>query len=188
MFDGVRKCGTGDATAPTPYGTSGNQRFCPCGPPLTWTNVLGGSNFVASGGSLEKVSGSYEGDCQATSVQKITHDVLPAELSWTTGMGVYFMGLSSEATAAPADWNIDFGLWFRGSGVLTLLVGGHPAIGQWKAGDRITIRVEANQVQFFNNGVSLHTLTQTPAFPLVVDSLFWSVGANASNIQMKTKI
>jgi hypothetical protein len=169
--------------------------------PITWTNVIGGENFVAEStaearmhGALEKLASeegeklaSEEGeksvwDSGASSIETVCWSREPQGVHWRVaadGEG-YAIGLSYEDADADI-CSIDFGLWCHAYGHLAVFERGEGrgTFGKYRAGDQLAVKAVGDTISYWRNGALLYTSQQQPSFPLVVDTSFSSPGARA---------
>eukprot|EP00935_MAST-01C_sp_MAST-1C-sp1_P001384 g1384.t1 len=164
-------------------------KFCSAGGlvPPTWTAVS--STMRASDGELEKIGGSRSwNDAGAVSTEAFDRSSEPQWVEWVvaTSDKRYMMGLSNgDSSLSYTD--IDFALYARYDHLKVHEKGGNGVFGDFGAfavGDKLQVRVQDDTVTYHRNGELLYTSTQTPTFPLLVDTSFDTVGAKVVSVKM----
>ena len=147
------------------------------GEPVVWTALVGVS---ASGNSLTKTtrSGYASG---AVSVQQLLSGEGWVEITASETHTYRMFGLSNGNTDAPyAD--IDFGLDVAPGALYVFEKGVNKgAFGVYATGDRLRVAVVGGVVKYSRNGTVFYTSTQTPVYPLLVDTWLLYEGATLNN-------
>jgi hypothetical protein len=153
---------------------------------LSWQNT--GSNMCVDDGVLEKISGvDCWLDAGPSSIESFDAGT-ESGIEWTihtTDKG-YMIGLSHKDTGV--DYRtIEFAVRVSSSGNLMVFERGRyiVGIGPYQLGDRIRVGLEGGAVTYTRNDELLHTSTQVPNFPLLVDTSFKVPGAKATNVSMR---
>ena len=144
---------------------------------VAWQNVVGAS--VVSG-MLTKTAGPSWANAGASSTRGITFGSDGyAEFTVPADGGYAFFGLS-HGDDGPSAADVDYAFYpHPGQGKLIIYEkGGYiGSFGAVAPGDKLTISVEADVVQYWRDGVLLRTSTSAPTYPLRVDTSLYSTGA-----------
>jgi subtilisin-like proprotein convertase family protein len=146
---------------------------------VVWTNLVG---VAASGNSLTKTASTSAWDAGAVSVQTINSGGGFVEFT-ASETGTYrILGLS-HGSASASESEIDFGLYLNNTQITIKENGVNQGftVDAFHTGDRLRIAVEAGHVVYRKNGVLLFTSTQTPVYPLLVDTSLYSPGSTLTN-------
>jgi hypothetical protein len=162
---------SGDSTFTTsPTGTAAQD--------VIWTNLV---NVTASGNSLTKTSGC-DGcpDAGATSQQQLNGDGY-VEFSIVEANTERTIGLSNGNTdTTRAD--IDFALFFSAAGAAQVFERGAWITGtNYIGGETFRIAVESGVVKYYKNGTLFYTSTDTPTYPLQVDTSLLTLNGTITN-------
>jgi Calx-beta domain/Divergent InlB B-repeat domain len=145
--------------------------------PVVWTSLVGVS---ASGSSLIKTTATGV-DSGAISVQQIPSGDGYVEITASETNSYRMFGFSNGNTdASYAD--IDFGLDLA-PGTLYVFEKGvnKGSFGSYATGDLLRVAVVGGVVKYSRNGTVFYTSTQTPSYPLLVDTWLYYVGATLNN-------
>jgi hypothetical protein len=144
--------------------------------PVAWTQVV---RAAADSGSITKTSGCNDcPDAGGVSTAQLAGDGFvefapAAGHRLLAGLGV---DLSSN-TALTTEFAFSFwpsGMWeIRETGV-------YRKDGTFAPGDRFRIVIEGGAVKYQRNGVTVYTSGTAPAFPLVLDTVIFSVGGSVA--------
>ena len=148
--------------------------------PVTWTSL---AKVTVTGTTLKKTSGC-DGcqDAGAISAQAIASGNGYVELTASETTTHRVIGLSRGNTdTTRAD--IDFGLNFWNGGTVDVRENGvYRRETSYVTGDVFRIAVESGVVNYYKNGVRFYTSTVAPAYPLLVDTSFFTVGGTLNSV------
>jgi hypothetical protein len=152
---------------------------------ITWTEMV---NVTASDGVLQK-TGGCDGcqDAGAVSVEAIEYGDGALEVTVAETDTHRVIGLSrgnSDETRA----DIDFAVQFWPGGGADVREGGtyRNAETSYAPGDVFRIAVESGTVRYYRNGVLFYTSEVAPAYPLQVDTSFFTLGATLQGVVLET--
>jgi hypothetical protein len=142
-----------------------------------WTALVGVS---ASGNSLTKTSPSGIAS-GAVSVQQLPAGDGWVEVTASETNSYRMFGFSNGNTdASYAD--IDFGLDLAPGALYVFEKGVNKGyFGTYATGDRLRVAVVGGVVKYSRNGIVFYTSTQTPVYPLLVDTWLHYQGATLNN-------
>jgi parallel beta-helix repeat protein len=150
---------------------------------VVWTNNVGVSG---SGNSLTKTAGTSAWDAGAVSLQMISGGDGYAQFTAIETTTYRMFGLSHGNSGA-GDADIDFAIYLYAGEVrikeagVTRPNGASFSFGTYVTGDVFKVAVESGVVKYYRNGVLLYTSAVSPAFPLLIDTSFWSPGSTVTN-------
>jgi hypothetical protein len=151
------------------------------GEAVVWTSMVGVS--AGADGTLTKMAGTTWGNAGA-----ISSKVLSAgadghvEFTVTETTTHRILGLSNGNT--DSNWNdIDFGLYLYASGPVKVYEKGalKGTFGTFASGDKMRVAVQAGVVTYSRNGSVFYTSTAGAAYPLLVDTSLYTMGATLTN-------
>ena len=143
----------------------------------TWQSPV---NVSASPGALQK-SGGCDGcpDSGAHSSQALSGDGYVDFVPGTDQR--FYAGLTTDLSSSTASttMNYAFSFWAGGAWEIREL-GVYKSDGTFTAGDHFSISVESGIVIYRHNGVAVYRSAAAPAFPLALDTTFYSTGSSLS--------
>jgi hypothetical protein len=155
--------------------------------PAAWTVAV---NVNAStDGSLEKTGGGTGYEAGAISMQEISSSsTTPQGVSFKCGagsnvyVGLAHTSLSRLPEGPPRD--IEFAVLCLGSGSLYVYESGSQKgyFGTWTATDVLKVQVVGTTIQYLENDQLFYTSSQTPTFPLHVDTALDRVGNTITDV------
>ncbi|HEY0324119.1 MAG TPA: hypothetical protein VGC66_24450 [Pyrinomonadaceae bacterium] len=148
---------------------------------VVWTNAVG---LSVNGNNLSKTAGWGWGNAGASSTKAISSGDGYVEFTVTdNNFSISLFGLSHGDTNQDYT-DVDFAMHPAGSGTLYIYEGGvgRGSVGPYAVGDKLRVSVEGGVVKYRRNGVLVYTSTVTPAYPLLVDTAFYSPGATVSDV------
>jgi hypothetical protein len=148
------------------------------GAPVVWTALVG---VTPSGNSLTKTTASGV-NSGAVSVQQIASGDGYVEITASETTSYRMFGFSNGDTDASYQ-DIDFGLDLTPGGTIYVFEKGanKGAFGSYATGDLLRMSVVGGVVRYSRNGSVFYTSTQAPAYPLLVDTWLYYVGATLNN-------
>jgi hypothetical protein len=157
-----------------PWATS-----APSGGAVVWTSMVGVS---ANGGSLSKTAGTTWGNAGAVSSQTLASGDGYVEFTATETNTYRLLGLSKGNTNQNWD-DIDFGIYLYTSNGVQVWEKGvlKGTFTTYVSGDKLRVAVESGVVKYQKNGVTFYTSLLAPAYPLLVDTSLYTVGATFTN-------
>lgn len=145
---------------------------------VSWTNIV---NCTAKGNNLTKNSGE-DWHAGAISVETISgNGYVETTIAETN---IYRMiGLSNGNTDSNYT-DIDFAICPRSDGALAVYEKGtyKGTFGTYASGDVLRVAVENGVVKYYKNGTLLYTSSQTPVFPLLVDTSIRTAGGTLKDV------
>jgi len=151
------------------------------GEPVTWTSLV---NVTATPGELHKTGGcSGCPDAGAVSSQTIASG--DGELAFVPGdtQALRVIGLGSGNAGTSAE-EILFGMRVQDGRVEVREKGAYRAERAITGGDTLRITVRAGSVSYSVNGAVLYGSTVAPAYPLLVDTSLFDLGASLSAVTL----
>jgi hypothetical protein len=145
--------------------------------PVAWQNLVG---VTATSSALTKTAATGWGNGGASSTKGLTTagDGF-AEFTVPASPGYAMFGLSNgDSDQTYAD--IDFAFYaYPGTGQLMVFEKGvyRGQFGTYAAGDKLRVSVDSGVVKYWFKGSLVYTSSQTPTFPLRVDTSLYSTGA-----------
>ena len=137
-------------------------------------------------GTLERMSG-WGWNAGAASVEVIEQTSVQQSVEWiaATSNKHYVMGLSHGDSSTSYN-DIDFALFADSYGRLHVYEKGSDrgTFGTYAVGDKLEVRVQGTTVTYHCNGQLRYTSSQTPTFPLRVDTSFHDSGAKAVSVMI----
>ncbi|MBI2209328.1 MAG: fibronectin type III domain-containing protein, partial [Deltaproteobacteria bacterium] len=144
---------------------------------VVWTSIV---NATATGNSLQKTSGCNGcDDAGAISLQKITSGGYVEFTVSETGT-LRYVGLSNGSFSTGAT-EIDFAIAIGWGWAEVRENGAFRANTTAVAGDLFRILAEAGMVKYYKNGALVYLSAVAPAYPLVLDTSLFNVGAAVNN-------
>ena len=147
--------------------------------PVAWTSLVG---VTASGNSLTDIAatGSNAG---AASTQRITSGDGYVEFTASETTTNRLLGLSNGNTDASYS-DVDFGVALGSGAPIYILEKGvnRGSFGTYQGGDIFRVAVVGGVVKYSKNGTVFYTSTQTPTYPLLVDTWLYTQGATLNNV------
>ncbi|MBI2151009.1 MAG: hypothetical protein HYU27_10470, partial [Acidobacteria bacterium] len=145
---------------------------------VVWTSIV---NATATGNSLQKTSGC-DGcdDAGAISLQKITSGGGYIEFMVSETGTLRYVGLSNGSFSTGAT-EIDFAIAIGWGWAEVRENGAFRANTTAVAGDLFRILAEAGMVKYYKNGALVYLSAVAPAYPLVLDTSLFNVGAAVNN-------
>jgi hypothetical protein len=140
---------------------------------VIWQSPL---NVTTAAGTLTK-SGGCDGcpDSGARSTQQLTGD---GYADFVPGDGRFFGGLGADLSASTSSATINYAFSFWPGGAWEIReLGVYKKDGTFTAGDHFTVSIESGAVVYRRNGSAIYRSAVTPAFPLVLDTTFYSTGS-----------
>ena len=154
--------------------------------PVEWTNQI---NVTARGNTLQKTAGCQGcDDAGAVSRQRIGAGDGWVEFTVGEANTFWLAGLSHVGSSTRYK-DIDFAFRFNGAGQADVMENGVYQSGgdtSYAAGDVFRIAIVNGRVQYSKNGRVLRESTQTPQYPLVLDTALGSAGATVQNARIET--
>ena len=147
----------------------------------TWESPV---NVSASPGALAK-SGGCNGcpDSGAHSTQQVTADGYADLVPGFDQRS--FAGLSTDLSASTSSSTINFAFSFWPGGAWEIReLGVYKKDGAFTAGDHFSISIESGAVVYRRNGSAIYRSAVAPAFPLVLDTTFYTTGSAITNMTM----
>jgi len=150
---------------------------------VVWQNT---ANVLVDGNTITKDNGvTGWGDSGASSVQSLASGDGYVTAILTNNGGTPIIGLSN----GDADKNyveIDFGILPHYSGGLRIHENGVSigTFGIYNTNDVIKIAIESGIVKYYKNDVLLYTSLNSPIYPVLVDTAFYSVGSVLSDVKV----
>jgi len=151
------------------------------GEPVTWTSLV---NVTATPGELHKMGGcSGCPDAGAVSSQTIASG--DGELAFVPGdtQALRVIGLGSGNAGTSAE-EILFGMRVQDGRVEVREKGAYRAERAITGGDTLRITVRAGSVSYSVNGAVIFTSAVAPAYPLLVDTSLFDMGASLSAVTL----
>ena len=143
----------------------------------TWQSSV---NVTPSAGTLQK-TGGCDGcpDAGARSAQQLTGD---GYADFVPGMDQrFYAGLSADLSSSTASTTMNFAFSFWAGGVWEIReLGVYKGEGTFAAGDHFTVSVESGIVVYRRNGAVVYRSATAPAYPLALDTTFYSSGSSLS--------
>jgi hypothetical protein len=149
------------------------------GEPVGWKDAVG---VLVWGNTVTKSSSAGWGNAGAAATRFLPFGDGYVEFQATEADTRRILGLSKgDSNLGLAD--IDFGLYLNLDGRVFIYEKGvsRGAFGTYAPGDVFRVSVEGGFVRYRRNGVLLRTSTR-PAYPLLVDTALYSVGATLSDV------
>jgi hypothetical protein len=148
--------------------------------PVVWTNLVKAS---ASGSHLVKTSAGtgFDGGGVSTRALQAHDGYLEFTASETTTHRM--IGLSrGDSGSGSAD--IDFAIYMTAGGLVQIheAGAGRGSFGTYASGDVFRIAIESGAVVYRKNGAAFYLSAVTPAFPLLVDSSLYHMGATVKDV------
>ena len=146
---------------------------------VVWTSTV---NVTVSGNSIQKTGGCDTcDDAGAISSQQITSGDGYVEFTIPATDKQVFAGLSHGNTDTTRS-DIDFALKFNPFGVVEVRENNvYRTETAFAAGDVFTVAVVGGQVTYSRNGSVFYTSTNTPVYPLLLDTSLQSLNAVVAN-------
>jgi outer membrane protein assembly factor BamB len=147
--------------------------------PVEWTNTV---NCTVTGGRLQKTSGLNDtSDATARSRQSITSGDAFAEFTATETNKLRFCGLTHSPIGT--DYiDIDFAIKLTDFGIAEVRENNlYKSETPYRTGDVFRISIDSGIVRYAKNGLVFQTSQVAPAFPLVVQAAFISLGGSIEN-------
>ena len=144
---------------------------------VAWDNVVGAS---VGSGMLTKTAGpgwANAGACSTRGIEAGSDGY--AEFTVPADGSYVFFGLS-HGDAGQSSADIDYAFYpHPGQGLLIIYEKGVyiGSFGAFAPGNKLKISVQSDVVQYWRNGVLLHTSPSGPTYPLRVDTSLYSTGA-----------
>jgi hypothetical protein len=84
--------------------------------------------------------------------------------------------------------DVDYAFYPAGNGLLYVFESGanRGAFGTYASGDRLRVSVRAGAVRYIKNGRVLYMNASAPAYPLRVDTSFYSAGSSLGGVTFGT--
>eukprot|EP00935_MAST-01C_sp_MAST-1C-sp1_P002013 g2013.t1 len=146
----------------------------------TWTDAISSTLTADEDGLLEKTSGGGSwSNAGAASVEELSRSSELQSVEWITMTSnkAYMIGLSNGDSSAHYN-DIDFALYAVSNTRFEIYENGawkgHK--GYYSVGDKLEVRLQGDVVTYWCNDELRYTSTQTPTFPLRVDSSFHDHG------------
>jgi hypothetical protein len=143
----------------------------------TWQSPV---NVTASPGALQK-SGGCDGcpDSGAHSSQQLSGD---GYVDFIPGMDQrLYAGVTTDLSSSTASTTMNFAFSFWPGGAWEIReLGVYKSEGTFAAGDHFSVSVENGVVIYRHNGVAVYRSATAPAFPLALDTTFYSTGSSLS--------
>jgi hypothetical protein len=150
--------------------------------PVAWTSLV---NTVAVGNTLTKSAGCD--GCAAGAVSQQVISPVNGGVTFTVSPNAYLtvgLGAGNPGTGAA---EIAFGLRFYPGNLVEVRESGvYKADWTYAAGATHAIAVDAGVVKYLLNGAVKYESTVAPAFPLVVDTSVWTLGAAVQDAVVTT--
>lgn len=150
---------------------------------VSWQSPI---NVAASPGALQK-TGGCDGcpDAGAHSTQQLTGD---GYTDFVPGIDQrFYAGLSTDLSSSTTSTTMNYAFSFWAGGVWEIREAGvYKGEGTFAAGDHFSISVESGVVVYRRNGVAVYRSAAAPAFPLVLDTTFYSPGSSLSGAVVGT--
>jgi hypothetical protein len=144
---------------------------------VVWTALVGVS---ASGNSLTKTTGSGL-DSGAVSVQQLPSGDGYVQVTASETTTYRMFGFSNGNTDVSYE-DVDFGLDLAPGTLYVFEKGVNKGnFGGYATGDELRVAVVGGVVQYSKNGTVFYTSTQAPAYPLLVDTWLYLLGATINN-------
>jgi hypothetical protein len=149
----------------------------------TWTAAAG----VSISGTTITKTGADGWDAGAVSTQSLASGDGHVQCTVTQTNTYRLIGLGTVDTSRSYE-DVDYGIYPAGNGVLYVFENGvnRGAFGAYASGDRLRVSVRAGVVRYVKNGRILFASAAAPAYPLRVDSSFYSAGASLSEVLFGT--
>jgi hypothetical protein len=140
--------------------------------PVEWIEAV---KVAAAAGEVTKTAGCNEcPDAGAVSAAQLTGDGF-IEFTALPGHRI-LAGLGSDLSASTS-LATDFAFSFWPNGTWEIRESGtYRKDGAFAPGDRFRIVVQAGTVKYLRNGVTVYSSTAVPSFPLVLDTVIFTVG------------
>jgi hypothetical protein len=155
----------------------------PTGDPVVWTSAVG---VGVQGNSLSKTAPNGDGNAGAVSTQQITSGDGYVEFAASETNTYRMIGLSNGNTNSSYQ-DIDFGLDLQAgeSGdALRVFENGidRGGFGTYVTDDLLRVAVVGGVVTYSKNGAVFYTSSQTPTYPLLVDTWLYNQGATLRDV------
>ena len=162
----------GSAGSSTAGGGGGSQN-------VSWTNAVG---VTVSGNNLTSTGNGWN-TSGAVSTQSISSGDGYVEFTASETTSYRMIGLSHGDTNQNFD-DIDFAFYLAYGGQLNIFQGGVLVgdFGSYVTGDVLRVAVEGGVVKYRKNGTLVYTSTNTPNYPLLVDTSLYSNGGTLTSV------
>lgn len=169
---------------PTPAPPAG-----PCGP-ATWANTV---NVMASANSLQKTAGGAAWNAGAVSSTQLNAGDGAAQIQVDGTLGYRLFGLSN-GDPDQGYATIKYGLDLVDGGALYVFEAGvnRGQFGIYAAGDLLKVELGSGVVRYYRMAVGsgvwtlLYTSAVAPAYPLLLDTSIYTMGAALQSVQFGT--
>ena len=150
---------------------------------VTWTSAAGVS---VSGGTITK-TGPDGWDAGAVSTQSIAagEGHVACTVTQTSAYRLFGLGV---VDASRSYEDVDFGLYPAGNGLLYVFEGGvnRGSFGPYATGDRLRVGIRGGVLRYVKNGRVLYASATAPAYPLRVDTSFYTSGGSLGEVVLAT--
>ena len=139
---------------------------------------------VATGNSLARTSGTAAWDAGAISVQTLSSGDGQVEFTATETTTNRMLGLGNGDTNQSFT-DIEYAIFVAPGGYTVFESGtSKTAAAPYVAGDKFSVGVESGVVKYRRNGVLFYSSLIAPAYPLVVDTTLFTVGATLTDVRV----
>jgi subtilisin family serine protease/subtilisin-like proprotein convertase family protein len=146
---------------------------------VVWTSAVG---VGVSGNDLVKTNPTGWGDSGAVSTRSITSGDVAFEFTASETNTRRMAGLGT-GNANPSYTDLEFGILLVEDGTVWIYESGASRGPQttYVAGDRFRVAVEGGIVRYRKNGALFYTSAVAPAYPLIADTAFYTMGATLTD-------
>jgi hypothetical protein len=153
----------------------------PAAEPVVWTSAVGVS---VSGSSLTKTAATAWGNAAAVSTQSLPSGDGAVEFTAADAATRRMLGLS-HGSANNSYQEIDFAVYLAGARIYVRENNvSRGRFGSYVVGDRFRVAVVSGVVRYYRNGTLFYTSTQTPTYPLLVDTSLYDTRATLKDASL----